>query len=100
MPAPPPESDPATIRTRPRISTISPGDALDGGGDLVDDAAHHRVVLALGHHADHRLGARVADDQPAACAEPALGVRDNRLDGFVLERRLAVATEAHVLEDL
>src|SRR5258708_4900408 len=101
MPAPPPESEPATISTRPRISIASLArDAQDRGGDLVDDAADHDVVVAFGHDADHRLGAGFADHQSAARAEPALGVGDRRLDRGVIERRLAVATEAHALEHL
>ena len=39
-----------------------------------------RLVLALGHHPDQRLGARLADDQPAAPVEPRLAVGDRRLD--------------------
>src|SRR5258708_11479384 len=96
MPAPPPESDPATISTRPRISMSPSRSRLtchvrDRRGDLVDDRADRRAILAFGHHADHRLGAGFADQQPSVGAEPQLGGGDRRLDRRMLERRLAVA---------
>ena len=38
---------------------------------VVDDLRDQRLVLAFGHHPDHRLGARLADHQPAACRRAA-----------------------------
>ena len=52
-------------------------------GDRVDDVVHDAVdqiaVIALRHHADHRLGAGGADDQATDGAEPLLAGLD-RLD--------------------
>ena len=56
------------------------------------------LVLALAHHADHRLGAGGADDQPPLPVEPLHRVLDRGLHLGVLER-LAVAI-AHVLHHL
>src|SRR5438270_2319004 len=80
MPAPPPESDPAMISTRPFIAAARASlgcphrriyrfgavrGGQDRGADLVDDARQQRLVLALGHHPDHRLGPGIADHQPS-----------------------------------
>ena len=78
---------PAALRDR-----AYPADAL-GGGSLtltrrhlhrIADAVDHRLdlrrVLALGHHADHRLGARRADHEAALALQFALGIGDHRLD--------------------
>ena len=36
-------------------------------------------IVAFGHHPDHRLGARGADDEAALARELRLGIRDDRL---------------------
>src|SRR5258708_22621476 len=88
MPAPPPESEPAMISTRPCIMTAwalfrrlgRPGWRLDDFGpardredrlaDIVDDAGQERPILTLRHDADDRLGPAIADHQPPFRAEP------------------------------
>src|SRR5439155_22182199 len=113
MPAPPPESEPAMISTRPFITI--PGasfsrphprfDVLGSlrnsenrGADLVDDAGKQRLVLALRHDADHRLRPRIADHQPPLRAEPPLGGGNGALDARRFER--AAVAEAHIAEEL
>src|SRR5580704_12086524 len=110
MPAPPPESEPATIKTRPFIVPW----ALFGGpdrrvfgaargredrlADVIEDAGEQGFILALRHHPDHRLGAGITDDQPAGRAEPGLTGCDRLLYTERLER-LAFA-EAHIAQQL
>src|SRR5712675_507726 len=99
MPAPPPESEPATIKTRPFMpppSRCRPRDRLD---DLVDDAAHELRIVAFGHDADQRLGARLAHQDAAGRAEPHLGGGDRLGDGAVGERCVGIA-DADVLQQL
>src|SRR5579862_4063804 len=115
MPAPPPESDPATISTRPFITKTrrsfrrphrgpsrrfdrlgAASDREDHLADLVDDARQQPLVLALRHDADDRLGAGFADHQPPATAEPGFALGDRPLHPPRLER-LALA-EAHVAQ--
>src|ERR1051326_5477300 len=92
MPAPPPESEPAMINTRPFIpGCIAPNEALfrgphrgfnvfgalrdgeDCGADVVNDPTQQAFVFALRHDADDRLGAGIADHEPALSAAPRLG---------------------------
>src|SRR5687768_14775424 len=47
-------------------------DPLDGAAHFLDDGAHQLGIVALGHHADDRLGAGGADHKPSAIAEPSL----------------------------
>ena len=42
---------------------------LDGAGDLGHHGFHEAAIVAFGHDADHRLGARGADDEAAAIAQ-------------------------------
>src|SRR6202011_3375496 len=96
IPAPAPESDPATTRTRPIIQLVPEGRKTssslcrlsspcrpryrgDRGTDLIDDGGDKRLILALGHDADQRLGAGFADEQPAGLAEPSFRRRDHPL---------------------
>ena len=44
------------------------------------------AIVALAHHADHRLGAGRADDQAAVAVEPLRAVDDRGLHLGVLER--------------
>src|SRR3954449_4867264 len=109
MPAPPPESEPAMISTRPFIRILwasfsrphrrfdvlgSLRNSENRGADFVDDAGQQRLVLALRHDPDNRLGAGIEDHQPSLRAEPRLGGGDRALDagGF---QRPSVA-EAHI----
>src|SRR5690348_14478580 len=99
MPAPPPESEPAMIRIRAvdvilRVFDPVPGAKLSmctglGLGrqiprkgsrgrphrlaNIVDEALDKRAIVALGHDADQRLGARLADHEPPAALELGLG---------------------------
>src|SRR5262249_26457787 len=88
IPAPPPESQPAIISTRPFIAARTPSFGglhrrLDlfrrlrrgenRGADVVDNAGQEAFVLALRHDADYRFGAGIADHEPALFAEPRLG---------------------------
>src|SRR4029079_15886222 len=99
IPAPPPESETAMIRMRavaaieralvpPSGAKFSmrtllslrrqiPRKRSRGGpnslADVVDDAVDHRRIVALRHHPDQRLGARLADDEAAAALELGLG---------------------------
>src|SRR5580704_13360734 len=98
MPAPPPESEPATIRTRPFIVPW----ALFGGphrrvfgaargredrlADVIDDVGEQRLILTLRHHPDHRLGARIANDESAGSAQPRLTGGDRLLHPPRFER--------------
>src|SRR4029077_10095824 len=113
MPAPPPESEPAMISTRPFIAAAR---ALFGGphrrfdllgalrrgqdraADLVDDAGQQGFILALRHDPDHRLGAGIADHQPALCSEAAFGGGDRPLDARRLERPSIAKT--HIAQQL
>ena len=48
--------------------------------DPVDHGLDLPGIVALGHDADERFGARGADDQPATALELGLGLGDHRLD--------------------
>src|SRR5438034_4886457 len=113
MPAPPPESEPAMISTRPFITVSGASfsrphrrfDVLGSlrnrenrGADLVDDADQQCLILALRHDPDHRLGAGVADHQPSFRAEPRLGGGDRALDAGGFER--PSVAEAHIAQEL
>ena len=52
------------------------GRGLHGFGDVADDAQHQCLVLALGHHADQRLGAGLADEEPPPAGELGLALAD------------------------
>src|SRR3954466_12986245 len=71
------------------------GERID---DAVDDLLDERLVLALAHHADHRLGAGGAHDQTSMAVETLDRGLDDRFHLRILERR-AVAI-AHVLHNL
>src|SRR6185312_12493425 len=71
---------------------------LDRLADIADDAAEQLLVLALSHHADHRLGAGGPDDEPAVSAEPRIAGDDRLLHRPPLER-LAPA-EADIAKEL
>ena len=94
MPAPPPESEPATIRTRPRF-TPALGPRAIASRQRLRPCVHQLLVLALGHHADHRLGAAGADQDAAALAEPRLVRGDLALHLGVLQRRGAGVAHVH-----
>ena len=101
MPAPPPESEPAMIRDS---AVHAVGDAV--GQPRWPDSdrlaqrrppivVHQRLVLALGHHADHRLGAAGADQDAAARRRASPQARrSSRCTVGMLQRR--GAGEAHV----
>src|SRR5215472_16521129 len=113
MPAPPPESEPAMISTRPFIAAR--GASLGGPhrrldlfrslrrgedctADVVDNAGQQTLVLALRHDADDRLGAGIANHEPALLAEPCLAGGDRPLDPRRLER--SALPEAHIAQQL
>ena len=48
----------------------------DDADDPVDNALDQHRIVALGHHADQRLGARRADDETARIAELFAGIVD------------------------
>src|SRR4051812_38985289 len=62
---------------------------LHRAGDLLDHLADQLLVVALGHDADERLGARRADQDPAGAVELLLGVGHHRLDLVALQRPAA-----------
>src|ERR1700757_2284788 len=68
------------------------------GDDVVDDFLDQDAVVALAHHADHRLGAGRAHEQPAVAIEALLAVGNRRFDLGILER--LAAPVAHILQDL
>src|ERR1700694_4283846 len=68
------------------------------GDDAVDNFLDQDAVIALAHHADHRLGAGRTDQQPAVAVEPLFAGVDRRFDLGIVER-LAAAI-AHVLQYL
>src|SRR5882762_7810637 len=61
------------------------------GNDVIDHFLHQDAVVALAHHADHRLGAGRADQQPAMAVEPLFAGVDRRFDLGVVERLAAAA---------
>jgi len=69
--------------------------ARSGGGlterrdDVIDDFLDQDAVVALAHHADHRLGAGGADQQPAMAVEALFAGDDRRFDLGVVERLAA-----------
>src|SRR5882672_4092789 len=99
IPAPPPESEPATIRTRPFMPPSSRRSSRDRLDDLVDDAAHELRIVAFGHDADQRLGARLTHQDAAGRAELRLGGGDRLGDGAGGERCVGIA-DADVLQQL
>src|SRR6266851_1298243 len=99
IPAPPPESEPATIRTRPFMPPSSRRSSRDRLDDLVDDAAHEVRIVAFGHDADQRLGARLAHQDAAGRAELRLGGGDRLGDGVGGQRRVGIA-DTDVLQQL
>src|SRR5437762_7949315 len=111
MPAPPPESEPATINTRPFIATTRTSfggphrrfDVLsalrrseDRCADVVNDAGQQFFVPALRHDPDDRLGPRIADHQPPLRTEPRFCGGDRPLDAGRFEGP-AVA-ETHIAQ--
>src|SRR5438874_13651219 len=68
------------------------------GDDMIDHFLDQDAIVALAHHADHRLGARGADQQPAVAVEPLFAGVNRQLDLGIIER-LAAAI-ADVLENL
>ena len=73
--------------------------ALNGLANVVDQTLDQRRVVALGHHPDQRLGARLADDQAPAALELGFGGGDALAHAVGFER-LGAAVEADVLEQL
>ena len=62
-----------------------------GAGKRADDVVHDLVnqagVFALGHDADHRLGPRCADHQPAVSRQAVLALADGGAYLGIVERR-------------
>src|SRR5690242_19213092 len=67
--------------------------------NLIDHALDQCSVVALSHHADQGLGARLPDHQAASPLQLRFG-RGNPLPHAVGLERLDPAVEAHVLEEL
>src|SRR5512132_1483555 len=93
IPAPPPESDPAMIRTRPGRRTASRRGGTNDAADVVDDRAYQRLVFALRHHPDDRLGPGLADQQPTTVPQPPMAIVDGLLHALLFERLAAVAAD-------
>src|SRR5580704_7111439 len=100
MPAPPPESEPATIRTRPFMPPRSRCSPRQRSDNLVDDAANELRIVALGHDTDQRFGARLAHQDAAARAQPRLGGGDRLFHGRLGKCCLGIAANPHVLQKL
>src|SRR5512147_2638609 len=98
IPAPPPESEPAMIRTRPHRRPASRRGGTNDAADVVDDRADQRLVFALGHHPDHRLGPGLADQQPTTVPQPPMAIVDGLLHALLLEGLAAI--EADVAQHL
>src|SRR3954469_5642566 len=71
------------------------GERID---DAVDDLLDERLVLALAHHADHRLGAGGGPDEPPMGGGGVDRGLDDRFHLGILERRAFAI--AHVLHHL
>src|SRR5262245_12211148 len=99
IPAPPPESEPATIRTRPFMARSPHCDLRDRLDDLLDDGAHEIRIVAFCHDADQRLRARLAHQDAARLAKARLGRRNGLGDGQLGERRRGIA-DPHILQQL
>ena len=67
------------------------GHLFDRGCNLAHHGAHQLFVFAFRHDADERLGARRADDQPAAIAQPVACILD---DGGVFATNPAILAYA------
>src|SRR6185295_10811953 len=100
MPAPPPESEPATISTRAGFGMAGPalcGGVADEPDDFLHHVAHELLVVALAHDAYDRLGARLAH-QEASAGELLLAQLDRGQDFGIAQGRAVL--EAHVVENL
>src|SRR5665811_996050 len=82
----------------PRFDCIETEKALAGSGrrgvaergdDVIDHFLNQDTVVALAHHANHRLGAGGADQQPAMAVEPFFAGVDRRFDLGIVERLAA-----------
>src|SRR3954447_17998819 len=72
---------------------------LDRLADVIDQPRDQRWIVAFRHHPDQGLGARLADDQPAAALKLGCGGGDSLAHAVGLER-LGAAVEPDVLEKL
>src|SRR3569623_477525 len=123
MPAPPPESEPAMMRIRAVGVTLPAFDPLPGAkfsmctmsrlarqiprnrscrrlnglADVVYQPLDERRIVDFGHDADQRLGARLADYQPATPFEFGFRGGDSLPDAVGLQG-LRAAVEADILE--
>ena len=67
-----------STNAEPRARTILSKMLLDDVDDLLRPAADLVLVLAFEHHAQQRLGARVAHEQPALAGDARFDARDRR----------------------
>src|SRR5262245_57822297 len=63
-----------------RIMNWSPDRPPDRHASFFRPRLHGRLILALDHDAEQRLGARVAHEQPASAVERGLDARDRGRD--------------------
>ena len=116
MPAPPPESDPAMMRTRavdvigstaallrgakfsmrtrwemrPQLRTKGSRGRQHGLANVVDEALDEGRIVAFRHHPDQRLGAGFSNDETALAFEFRLGSGDPFPHAVGFERLPAV----------
>src|SRR6185295_20062443 len=95
MPAPPLESEPATMSSRAGFKPPPQSccDFLDGAYHIIDHGAQQRFVFAFGHDADHGLGARFAHEQTPRTVQPSLAVLDAGRHARISERRALLETD-------
>ena len=100
IPAPPPLSEPATIKTLPLIPPlpVPVQPPVECCYDIPDDGIHQVLIVALCHDANDWLGPGFADQQAADAVQPGFTVADGVLHEVVFQR--SAAREPDILQQL